>query len=72
MSETIRVKVDKGELLELLDNPSYTMKVNSQIQQLQEKYKELYRQQIDLIETKIRFELKNIQSAAVSEQEQIN
>lgn len=66
------MKVDKGELLELLDNPSYTMKVNSQIQQLQEKYKELYRQQIDLIETKIRFELKNIQSAAVSEQEQIN
>lgn len=56
----MRVKVDKAELLELLDNPSYTMKVNSQIQQLQEKYKELYRQQIDLVETKIRFELKNI------------
>ncbi|CAK56299.1 unnamed protein product (macronuclear) [Paramecium tetraurelia] len=64
--------MSKSEVIQMLDNPQAVMKVNSAVQNIQEKFKELYSKQIDILEAQFRFSISNIQSANITENDKLN
>ncbi|CAD8055417.1 unnamed protein product [Paramecium sonneborni] len=64
--------MSKSEVIQMLDNPQAMMKVNSAVQDIQEKFKELYLKQIDILESSFKFQISNIQAANITENDKLN
>ncbi|CAK84904.1 unnamed protein product (macronuclear) [Paramecium tetraurelia] len=64
--------MSKSEVIQMLDNPQAMMKVNSAVQNIQEKFKELYAKQIDILESSFKFTISNIQAANITENDKLN
>ncbi|CAD8140726.1 unnamed protein product [Paramecium pentaurelia] len=64
--------MSKSEVIQMLDNPQAMMKMNSAVQNIQEKFKELYSKQIDILESSFKFTISNIQAANITENDKLN